>query len=189
MSSLPFAALGEGSGFASDPRFAGSLPVRTRPGPEDPVAAAWAEGHAAGLATALAEAEARRLADEAARARIELALARLDADQQELLHQRLIETVRVLCESAIAPLALDADALVRRAGQAAAMLARADDAAVLRLHPDDLDLVGGRLPPELPVEPDPTLERGMLRLEGRSGGVEDGPAIWRRALAEALGQC
>jgi len=69
------------------------------------------------------------------------------------------------------------------------MLARADDAAVLRLHPDDLALIVARLPAGLPVEPDPALERGALRLEGSAGGVEDGPAQWRRALAEALGPC
>ncbi len=69
------------------------------------------------------------------------------------------------------------------------MLARADDAAVLRLHPDDLDLIADRLPPGLATEPDPALERGNLRLEVQAGGIEDGPAQWRRALAEALGSC
>lgn len=188
MSSLPFAALAGGSGFASDPRFATALP---RPAGQsaDPVADAWAEGYAAGLAEAQAEAAQQRAAEEAGRARIELALARLDTAQQEALRQRLVQTVTALCNTALAPLAIDPDALAERAARAAAMLARADDAAVLRLHPDDLALIAGRLPQGLPTEPDPALERGNIRLEGQAGGIEDGPAQWRRALAEALGPC
>ncbi|MCZ8326094.1 MAG: FliH/SctL family protein [Sphingomonadaceae bacterium] len=189
MSSLPLAVLGGAGGFASDPRFSGQAIVPPAPPPEDPVALAWADGHAAGYAEAQAEAALRREADDQARARIELALARLDAEQGEVLRQRLVDTVTALCEAALLPLALDPAALAQRATRAAAMLARADDAAVLRLHPDDLALIEARLPAGLPVEPDPTLERGALRLEGSAGGVEDGPAQWRRAVAEALGPC
>ena len=69
------------------------------------------------------------------------------------------------------------------------MLARADDDRVIRLHPDDMALVAPRLAPDWGVEPDPALERGSLRVETASGGVEDGPATWRRAIAEALHQC
>jgi flagellar assembly protein FliH len=46
-----------------------------------------------------------------------------------------------------------------------------------------------RLPPALEVLPDPALERGALRIETQAGGVEDGPAHWHRAIAEALAQC
>lgn len=188
MSSLPWAELGAGAGFCSDPRFS-LVPVAPAADLADPVAEAWAEGHAAGLAEAQAEAAAVRTAEEEARRQIELALARLDAEQQEALHQRLIETVAALCNAALAPLAIDPELLAERAARAAAMLARADDHAVLRLHPDDLKLVAKRLPGDLAVEPDPALERGNLRLDGQTGGVEDGPAQWRRAIAEALGQC
>ena len=34
--------------------------------------------------------------------------------------------------------------------------------------------------------PDPALERGALGSRAPNGGVEDGPAQWRRAIAEAL---
>lgn len=188
MSSLPFAALAGGSGFASDPRFS-AAPARPRDQSADPVADAWAEGYAAGLAEAQAEAALRRTAEEEARQRVELALARLDNAQQEALRQRLVETVTALCNAALAPLAIDPAALAERAARAATMLARADDAAVLRLHPADLALIAKRLPPGVATEPDPGLERGNLRLEGQTGGIEDGPAQWRRALAEALGPC
>lgn len=187
MSSLPWAALGQGSGFSSDPRF--SLASPPPADAVDPVTDAWADGYAAGLAEAQAEAAALRTEEEEARSQIELTLARLEADQQEALHQRLVETVAALCNAALAPLAIDPELLAERAARAAAMLARADDQAVLRLHPDDLKLVAKRLPGDLAVEPDPALERGNLRLDGQAGGVEDGPAQWRRAIAEALGQC
>ncbi len=188
MSSLPWAELGTGSGFSCDPRFS-LVPEPPAADPADPAADAWAEGHAAGLAEAQAEAAALRTEEEEARRQIELTLARLDAAQQEALHQRLIETVAALCNAALAPLAIEPALLAERAARAAAMLARADDNAVLRLHPDDLRLVAKRLPSDLAVEPDPALERGNLRLDGHAGGVEDGPAQWRRAIAEALGQC
>lgn len=191
MSKVSLAELGPGGGFARDPRFGqpGLAPPAPPPEPEDPIGRAWAEGFAAGETAAREAAEALAAEAEAARARIEIALARLDAEQQEALRLRLIETVTVLCEAALAPLALDPDALAARVAKAAAMLARSDDYRVLRLHPDDLALVAARLPEGLACEPDSALERGALRIETQGGGVEDGPASWRRALAEALGAC
>lgn len=188
MSSLPFAQLGGGSGFSCDPRFS-LAPPPARTGAADPIAEAWAEGYGAGLAEAQAEAAALRAEEAEGRQQITVTLARLDATQQEALHQRLVETVAALCNAALAPLAIDPDLLAERAARAAAMLARADDNAVLRLHPDDLKLIGKQLPKGLATAADPALERGNLRLDGHAGGVEDGPGQWRRAIAEALGQC
>lgn len=188
MSSLPFAELAAGSGFVCDPRFAAATAVPAEE-PDDPLARAWHDGYAAGFAEAAAAARTEAEAADAARARIEIALARLDADQAEQLRQKLFITVEALCETALAPLALDRDALVARVARAAAMLARADDERVLRLHPDDLALVKSHLPQGLEVQGDPALERGALRVESSNGGVEDGPAHWRRAIAEALAQC
>lgn len=188
MSSLPFAELAVAGGFVCDPRFA-ATPTQPPGEPDDPLAQAWQDGYAAGFAEGGTEAQARATADDAARAQIEFALARLDADHTEQLRQQLFATVEALCEAAIAPLALDRDALAARVARAAAMLARADDERVLRLHPDDIALLKSRLPQGLEVQPDPALERGALRVESSNGGVEDGPAHWRRAIAEALAQC
>lgn len=189
MSRVPFEALALGGGFADDPRFAAIAAPPPPDSDEDPQARAVAEAYAAGRAEARAEAEAKAEADAALRSRLELACAKLDAAQQEELRRRLFDTVAALCECALAPLALDRDALERRVARAAAMLARADDERVLRLHPDDLELLGAQLPAGWTVDPDPALERGSLRIETQSGGVEDGPASWRRAIAEALAQC
>lgn len=187
MSSLPLDALAAPAGFRSDLRF--SLETQPPPDPVDPVARARAEGYAAGLSEARSEAMAEAQAQAAARGKIELGLARLDAEQAEVLRQRLLATVTALCEAAIAPLALDREALRRRIEKASAMLLRAEDDKMLRLHPDDLKLVAANLPDDLAVREDAGLERGALRIETSAGGVEDGPAHWRRAISEAIAQC
>lgn len=191
------------AGFAHDRRFFRDLvipevhldaPSTHQDAPDDtevpdPVAEAWAEGYARGMGDAQ-EAAAQIIAEqEAARSRIELSLSRLDAAMQSDLKDRLRETVIALCESAIAPAALDPDGLTRRVEVAAAMLARAEDARVIRLHPEDLALIAARLPEDWHFEPDASLERGSVRVEGASGGVEDGPEQWRKSIEEALRQC
>jgi flagellar assembly protein FliH len=159
------------------------------PEPHDPIAEAWAQGYARGLGEAQ-EAAAQLLADEEmARAKIELSITKLDGAMQADLRDRLRETVEALCEAAIAPAALDSEGLARRVEVAAAMLARAQDERVIRLHPEDLALVAARLPEDWHFIPDATLARGAVRVEGASGGVEDGPDQWRQAIAEALRQC
>ena len=189
MFSLPFAALAGGGGFRSDPRFGAEILSAQPDAPVDPVTRAWDEGFAAGHGEASAAALAAAEAEAAAHVAITLSLARLDTALAEELRQKLLVTVESLCEAAIAPLALDKGALAARVERAAAMLARADDERVLRLHPDDFKLVARQLPAGLEVLPDPALERGSLRVESTNGGIEDGPAHWRRAIAEALGLC
>ena len=189
MSSIPFAALSASTGFAADPRFFAGAAAMPAHDPEAEQASLWAAGHAAGRAEAEAEYATILAERQAAQEKLRLTIARLDAEQEELLRQRLYATIEALCEAALAPLQLDADALLARVHRAAAMLARADDERVLRLHPDDLALIGEALPEGLETRTDPALERGALRLETANGGVEDGPAHWRRAIAEAISQC
>ena len=155
----------------------------------DPVAEAFTQGFAAGHEQASAEAEARAAADEQAREGLMLSFARLDSVLEEELRLRLRDTVAALCEAAIAPLALDEQALMRRIDRAVSMLARADDERVIRLHPDDIPLASARLGAEWQVQADPRLERGTVCIDSANGGVEDGPATWRLAIAEALHQC
>ena len=69
------------------------------------------------------------------------------------------------------------------------MLQRAQDERRVLLHPEDLALVEGRLPEGIALVPDPAIERGGLRIDSEDGGIEDGPAQWRRILAEAFGAC
>ena len=153
------------------------------------MAAAFAEGYAAGLEQARAEAEAAIAAEVESRAALDLAFMRFDAEMAETLRQRLTETVIALCEATLVPFAVDPEKLAQRVERAVAMLARADDERVIRLNPDDMKLVSSRLPGEWQIVEDRSLPRGSFRVETQSGGVEDGPPQWRHALAEALESC
>jgi flagellar assembly protein FliH len=198
---LPLARLGERTPFRADRRFAAAeeetepqpqpLQEATFPDPQqgDPLADAYAQGYADGAGDVRVETLATAAADAQAGGTLQLAFARLDRALEEQLRDRLRATVAALCEAALAPLALDVDLLERRVAAAAAMLARADDARVIRLHPDDIKLLTSRMRVDWEVLADPSLERGAIRVEGTSGGVEDGPATWRKAIAEALARC
>jgi flagellar assembly protein FliH len=191
---LCLSELARGTGaFARDRRYDSVQPVPLGPADpaldEDPATQAFAAGYAQGAADAEAAFSEALAAREAARPRIELAFGRLDAELVADLEARLRETVLALCAPLLAGYAADPAALARRVEAAAAMLARAADERVIRLHPEDLALVGARLPEDWHFEPDPALDRGALRIEGSAGGVEDGPAQWQRALTEALGAC
>ncbi len=182
---LPLASLGATTGFRTDTRFA-LAPGPPHAAPQDPLALAWAEGFAAGANEARAQAQDQACRDAVAREALTLAFTRLDAELAETLRQRLHDTVAALCQAALAPLALNEDALLRRIERATAMFARADDERVIRLHPDDLALISARIGEDWEILPDPALERGALRVETASGGAEDGPAQWRLAIAEAM---
>lgn len=194
MSSLPLMRTGKPAGFARDARFAGLFGERSEkpaePAPKpDPLTEAYERGYREGAAMAADEARRIEMERDAARVEIELAFGRLDEEEAARLSERLRQTVLALCESAILPLALDTDGLAARVQRAVSMLQRAQDARVVRLHPDDLALVANLLPASLKVEPDPSVERGGLRIETADGGIEDGPGHWRRYLAEAFHEC
>lgn len=155
----------------------------------DPITDAFSSGFAAGYEQAQSEAAAKAAEDIAAHQGLMLAFARLDAALEEELRLRLRDTVAALCETAIAPLAIDEQALLRRVERAASMLARADDERVIHLHPEDVKLVSPHLSEQWHVQSDARLERGTVRIESANGGVEDGPATWRLAISEALHQC
>jgi flagellar assembly protein FliH len=184
----------EGGVFARDLRFA-STAVATRPAFEpdpaapDPLAIAYAEGHAAGMAAAQAATEAQAMVDEAARQHFTSSFSRLDAELAEQLRDKLHETVIALCEAVLQPLAIDPAALARRVECAVAMFVRADDERIIRLNPDDLTRVATKLPADWKFVPDASLERGALRVETANGGTEDGPLQWRAAITEALRLC
>lgn len=192
--------IGSGTGpFARDARFvpagertaveSASLARASLDPEEDPVQRAFADGYSQGSEDARRAAQVEMAEIDAARHRIETALVRLEDKLVHQLQDRLRQTVLSLCDTVLAGVSIDADALSRRVSAAAAMLARADDARVIRLHPEDLALVHSRLPESWHCEPDSGLERGAIRVEGAHGGVEDGPEQWRRAIEDALRPC
>lgn len=200
---IPFAALAQPQAiFSADPRFMGGglvlapsaepAPPAPAGGPDpdpDPIHAAWVSGFAEGHAAAEAEAAVRAAEDTARLEPLRIACAKLDAVQTDALAAALREAVLALCAGVLDEAAQAPESLERRTRAAAAMLARADDDRVIRLHPDDLALIGPRLPADWAVAPDPTLARGALRVDGRHGGIDDGPEQWRAALAQALDAC
>jgi len=172
-------------------RAAGAQHAFTEEPAPDPIADARAQAYAQGATDTRIALEAQAEQDDALRATLTHAFERIDGDLAEQFRQRLMDTVVALCEATLAPLALDKEALARRVEKAAAMFARADDERIIRLHPDDLKLIRALLPKDWAFAPDPALPRGTIRVESRSGGVEsggveDGPEQWRRAIIEAL---
>lgn len=192
MSSLPFEEFARPAVFARDPRFSvlfGEAPVVQGEAPPDPVAEAYERGLREGAAAAALEAERLDHEREAARQKIELAFALFDQRSAADLTERLRQTVHALCEAAVIPLAIDPAGLAERTQKAVSMLQRAQDEKLVLLNPDDLELVRKRLPKDLKVQGDPSVEHGGLRIETADGGIEDGPAHWRRVLLEAFREC
>lgn len=175
--------------FRADSRFAGLSGTNAAAIPrepcDDPLLGAWD----AGFRTATDQIHADRARDAAATAQVDLAFARLTDKEAEALAEKLRETVIALCGSVLDGASIDPEPLSRRIASALALLRRSTDEKVLRLHPDDLALIGNRLPPDLDARADPALERGALRIETSAGGVEDGPAQWREAVAAAVRAC
>ncbi len=192
--SLPLERLRGGGTFSRDARFSAFQTPAANASDEaeaerDPVAEAYGRGFADGRAEAEARAARLEAERDAQRAAIELAFARFDAASAKDLRERLRQTVHALCEATVLPTALDATALAARIEKAAAMLQRAQDERRVLLHPEDIALVEGRLPADLTLVADPSVERGALRIETEDGGIEDGPAQWRRILGEAFREC
>jgi flagellar assembly protein FliH len=182
------ALAGRTSGFARDARFA-TLAIPEADPPFDPVADAFARGYAQGALDGARAAQTQTATDDAARHRIETALAHMDTSATEAFTARLKDTVLALCHAVLGEAAIVPENLAVRVEAAAALFNRATDDRVIRLHPEDLALVHGRLPETWQCEPDPLAERGAVRIETTNGGVEDGPAQWRAALDDALRAC
>ena len=84
------------TGFRPDARF-GAVPPPPEPEAADPVAAAFDQGYVAGYDDAERIAADHAAAEAAARERLALSFARLDAVLEDELRQRLRDTVSALC--------------------------------------------------------------------------------------------
>lgn len=149
---------------------------------EDRIAQAFAEGEAAGRAAASAEAEAAL----ASQRTLRLALRAFDQATLDAFASDLSDTVMALCSQVIAEHTIDSDALMERCRLAAKRIGDVARQCTLRLHPDDIALIDPTGLGDVAIEPDGSLERGSLVLDGPDGAVRDGPAEWRRAIAAAL---
>jgi flagellar assembly protein FliH len=151
----------------------------------DPVEVARAEGFAEGLAAARAEVAGAAARNEALVAGLAEALAGSGMDRAALA-ARLRQTVLHLVTRLVGETGVSADLLTARVEAATELLADKAESALLRLHPDDVALVEGRLPASVFAAGDPHVDRGSFVLESASTVVEDGPALWLDQLAGAI---
>jgi flagellar assembly protein FliH len=152
----------------------------------DPVAAARAAGYAEGLAAGQAEAEGAAAAQAALLQQVSDALAGGAHFDRERMAGHLRQTVlhlvtRMVGEAGVAP-----DILAKRIEAATDMLADSAESAMLRLHPDDVPLVEGKLPKTVFPVGDANVARGGFVIESASTIVEDGPDLWLEQLAAAI---
>ena len=152
----------------------------------DPIKAArdmgYAEGKAAGLAEAAANSLHERQLIEAVAAELRTA-GQLD---REAIAAQLRQTVMLLVGRLVGEVGVDGDLLSKRVEAATEMLADSAESALLRVHPDDLPLIEGRLPKTVFAAGDAAVERGCFVLESASTIVEDGPGLWLEQLSQAI---
>ena len=133
---------------------------------------AFADGFEQGRRTVELELAAER----EALARLAESLEALRPEPPAPLALVLAETVERLVRQIVGEVEIDPTTLLTRARAAAALVAEEVEPARLCLHPDDIPLLGeANLP--LPIAPDPSLDRGALRVESGAGWIEDGPAV------------
>ncbi|MBO9713929.1 FliH/SctL family protein [Sphingomonas sp.] len=152
----------------------------------DAVTAARAEGFAEGRALALLEIGEVRARETALLDQVSTALAGGAHFDRERMAGHLRQTVlhlvtRLIGEAGIAP-----DVLAARVKAAIDLLADSAESALLRLHPDDVALVEGKLPTTIFAVADPHIARGGFVIESASTIVEDGPGLWLEQLAQAI---
>lgn len=146
----------------------------------DPVEVARAEGYAAGLAAAAAEeGRDRALADGIAQA----LSGRVDRDE---VARHLRQTVLLLVSKIVGETGVAADILAGRVEAATELLTDNAESAMLRVHPDDVALLEGRLPATVFAVGDAAVARGSFVMEAASTIVEDGPEMWLDQLAQAI---
>lgn len=152
----------------------------------DPVATARAAGYDEGVAAALAQVAANAARD---RQLFDGLVAAINDDRRidrDRLAGHLRQTVLQLVRQMVGETEIDGDLLSRRVKLAAGMLADDAESAVLRLNPEDLPLVDGRLPENIFAAGDAAVERGHFVLESSATIVEDGPSLWLDQLAQAI---
>lgn len=152
----------------------------------DPVATAHAAGFAEGMAAAAAEIGEAAERDRAMLLALGEALRSEGRLDREIMARQLRQTVMFLVTRLIGEVGIAPDILARRIDSAAEMLADSAESALLRVHPDDIALLDGKLPKTVFAVADANVARGSFLLESASTIVEDGPDLWLEQLAQAI---
>lgn len=180
------AVMAEGRGFRpfhfGAPIDAEMVPVETAPseavGANDPFSQGLAEGQR--LAEAAFAVERQQLLALTASAEA------LQDEPSEELAQLIAETVERLVRQIVGQAPIDAEWLQAQADIAAAMVAEADKARTLWVNPADAALLVDAAI-ALPIEADPSMPRGTVRIETSAGWIEHGRAVYLNELRAALG--
>ena len=180
------AVMAEGRGFRplhfGTPSAAERVPVE----PATTVSEATDDPFAMGLA------EGQRLAEAAFSVERQQLLAliagaeALQDEPSEELAQLIAETVERLVRQIVGQAPIDAEWLQAQADIAAAMVAEADKARTLWVNPADAALLVDAAI-TLPIEADPSMTRGTVRIETSAGWIEHGRAVYLGELRAALG--
>jgi len=99
---------------------------------------------------------------------------------------QLRQTVLFLVTKLVGEIGVAPELLARRIEAAAELLADSAEAAMLRVHPDDVALLEGKLPKAVFAIGDAAIVRGGFVLESASTIVEDNPELWLEQLAQAI---
>jgi flagellar assembly protein FliH len=126
----------------------------------DPIAAAHKAGVEEGRAAALAEIEEARARETALLDQVSTALAAGAHFDRERMAGQLRQTVLHLVSKLVGEVGIAPDVLAGRINAAVDMLADSAESALLRLHPDDVPLVEGKLPGTIFPVADPHVARG-----------------------------
>lgn len=152
----------------------------------DPIETAHAAGYAEGLAAAQAAVEEASARDRQLVSELLESLKFGGGFDREAMAGRLRQTVMFLVSRLVGESGVAADLLASRVDAAADLLADKAEAALLRLNPDDVALLDGKLPSTIFAAGDATVARGSFVLESASTVVEDGPELWLEQLAAAI---
>lgn len=152
----------------------------------DPIAAAHAAGVAEGREAALAEIAATQAREAALLEQVSGALAAGAHFDRDRMAAQLRQTVLHLVTRMIGEIGVSGDLLASRVGAAVDLLADGAESALLRMHPDDVPLVQGKLPATIFPVGDPHVARGHFIVESATTVVEDGPDAWLEQLARAI---
>ena len=157
-----------------------------------PVETAFANAETANDPFAQGLAEGQRLAEAAFAVEREQLLAlvagteALQDEPSEELAQLIAETVERLVRQIVGQAPIDAEWLQAQADIAAAMVAEADKARTLWVNPAVAALLVDAAI-ALPIEADPSMTRGTVRIETSAGWIEHGRAVYLNELRAALG--
>jgi flagellar assembly protein FliH len=152
----------------------------------DPITAAHDAGYAEGFAAARAEADMANEAQAALLRQVSEALAQGAHFDRERLAGHLRQTVLHLVGKMIGEAGVAPDILAGRIEAAIELLADSAESAILRLNPEDVALVDGKLPKSVFPIADAAVQRGGFVIESASTIVEDGPDLWLEQLAAAI---